>query len=66
VRVNVEQLNAGAEVLQFSENTAIDNKRIEDVSSAPIPTKKDNEVTRCDCLWKHRSFGLTRCGRMAN
>jgi hypothetical protein len=31
-------------VLQFSENTAVGNKSIEDVSSAPIPTKKDDEV----------------------
>jgi hypothetical protein len=30
-------------VLQFSENTAIGNKSIEDVSSAQIPTKKDGE-----------------------
>jgi hypothetical protein len=30
-------------VLQFSENTAIGNKSIEDVSSAPIPTKKNDE-----------------------
>jgi hypothetical protein len=40
---NLEQLNPD-EVLQFSENTAIGNKSIEDVSSAPIPTKKDDEV----------------------
>jgi hypothetical protein len=31
-------------VLQFSENTAIGDKSIEDVSSAPIPTNKDDEV----------------------
>jgi hypothetical protein len=30
-------------VLQFSENTAIDNKRIKDISSAPI-SKMKNEV----------------------
>jgi hypothetical protein len=40
----LEQLNPDAEVLQFSENTAIGNKSIEDVSSAPIPTEKDDEV----------------------
>jgi hypothetical protein len=31
-------------VLQFSENIAIGNKIIENVSSSPIPTKKDDEV----------------------
>jgi hypothetical protein len=31
-------------VFQFSENTAIGNKSIEDVSSAPVPTKEDDEV----------------------
>jgi hypothetical protein len=30
-------------VLRFSENTATGNKSIEDVSSAPIPTKKGDE-----------------------
>jgi hypothetical protein len=38
---DLEQLNPDVEVLQFSENTAIGNKSIEDVNSAPIPTKKD-------------------------
>jgi hypothetical protein len=41
---DLEQLNPDFEVLQFSENTAIGNKSIEDVSSAPMPTKKDDEV----------------------
>jgi hypothetical protein len=41
---DLEQLNPDVAVLQFSENTAIGNKSIEDVSSAPIPTKKDDEV----------------------
>jgi hypothetical protein len=41
---DLEQLNPDVEVLQFSENTAIGNKSIDDVSSAPIPTKKDDEV----------------------
>jgi hypothetical protein len=41
---DLEQLNPDVEVLHFSENTAIGNKSIEDASSAPIPTKKDNEV----------------------
>jgi hypothetical protein len=40
----VEQLNTDVEVLQFSENTAVGNKSIEDISSASIPTKKDDEV----------------------
>jgi hypothetical protein len=40
----VKQLNPEVEVLQFSENTAIDNNRIEGANSAPIPTKKDDEV----------------------
>jgi hypothetical protein len=32
-------------MLQFSENTAIGNKSIEEISSATVPTKKkDNEV----------------------
>jgi hypothetical protein len=31
-------------VLQFSENTTRGNKSIEDVSSAPIPTNKDDEA----------------------
>jgi hypothetical protein len=39
-----EQLNPDVEVLTFSENTAFGNKSIESVSSAPIPTKKDDEV----------------------
>jgi hypothetical protein len=30
-------------VFQFCENTAIDIKSIENVSSAPIPTKKDDD-----------------------
>jgi hypothetical protein len=37
---DVEQLNKDADVLQFSENRAINNIRSEDVSSAPVPTKK--------------------------
>jgi hypothetical protein len=41
---DLEQLNPDIEVLNFSENKAIGNKSIEDVSSAPISTKKDNEV----------------------
>jgi translation initiation factor 6 (eIF-6) len=41
---DLEQLNLDVEVLQFSENTAIGNKSIENVSSALIPTKKDDEV----------------------
>jgi hypothetical protein len=39
---DLEQLNPGVEVLQFSENTGIGNKSIEDVSSAPIPTENDD------------------------
>jgi hypothetical protein len=31
------------EVLQFSENMAVDNKSIEDVSSAPFSRQKDDE-----------------------
>jgi hypothetical protein len=34
---DLEQLNPDVAVLQFSENTVVGNKRIEDVSSAPIP-----------------------------
>jgi hypothetical protein len=41
---DVEELNADVEVLQFPENTDIDNKNIEDVSSAPISTKKNDEL----------------------
>jgi hypothetical protein len=41
---DLEQLNPDVEVLQFSENTATGNKSIEDVSSAPIPTNKDDEI----------------------
>jgi hypothetical protein len=44
----VEQLNTDVEVLQFSENTAVGNKSIEDVSSAPIPTKKYDGSTHSD------------------
>jgi hypothetical protein len=40
----MEQLNPDVEVLQFSENTVIDNISIGDVKSAPIPTRKYNEV----------------------
>jgi hypothetical protein len=40
----VEQLNPSVEMLQFSENVAIDNKSIEDVRSFPVPTKKDDDV----------------------
>jgi hypothetical protein len=36
-------------VLQFSKNTPIGNKSIEDVSSAPVPTKKDDEVLAVIC-----------------
>jgi hypothetical protein len=41
---DLEQLNPDFEVLQFSENTAIANKSIENVSSAPFPTEKHDEV----------------------
>jgi hypothetical protein len=41
---DLEQLNPDVEVLQFSANIAIGNKSIEDVSSTPIPTKKDDKV----------------------
>jgi hypothetical protein len=41
---DLEQLNADVEVLQFSENTAMGNKSIEDASSVLIPAKKDEEV----------------------
>jgi hypothetical protein len=37
----MEQSHPQREELQFSENTGIDNNNIEDVSSAPFPTKKD-------------------------
>jgi hypothetical protein len=40
----VEQLIPDFEVLQLSENTAVDNKRIEDFGPAPVPTMKDDEV----------------------
>jgi hypothetical protein len=40
----VEQLNPNNKVLQLSENTTIDNKSTEDVSTAPLPTKTDDEV----------------------
>jgi hypothetical protein len=40
---DLQQLNTDVDVLQFSENTAIGNESI-DVRSAPIPTKKDDEV----------------------
>jgi hypothetical protein len=39
---NLKQLNPDIAVLKFSENTAIGNKSIEDVSSASIPTKIDD------------------------
>jgi hypothetical protein len=41
---DVQQLNPDIEVLEVSENTATDNKSIEDISSAPTPTKKNDEV----------------------
>jgi hypothetical protein len=40
--VDLEQLNPDVAVIQFFENTAIGNKSTEDVSSAPIPTMKDD------------------------
>jgi hypothetical protein len=39
----MQQLNSDAEVLQFSENTAMDYRSIEDVSTAPN-SYKDNVV----------------------
>jgi hypothetical protein len=53
---DLEQLNPDVEVLQFSENTAIANKIIEDVSSAPIRTKKGGEVLpQIGCVSTDRS-----------
>lgn len=43
-RDDLQHLNKHAEVLQLSENTVIGNKSIEEVSSAPVSTKKDNKV----------------------
>jgi hypothetical protein len=40
----VEQLNPSVEMLQFSENVAVDNKSIEDVRSFPVSTKKYDDV----------------------
>jgi hypothetical protein len=38
---DVQKLNPDAEVIQFLENTTTDKKRIEGVSSVPVPTQKD-------------------------
>jgi hypothetical protein len=46
---DVGHLNPEAEVLQFSKNTTIDSNSIEDVSSAPICTKTDDEVLALVC-----------------
>jgi hypothetical protein len=41
---DVKQLNPECEVLWFSEDTSVPNKRIEYVSSSSVPTQKDDEV----------------------
>jgi hypothetical protein len=41
---DLEQFNTETEMFQFPENIAIGNKSIENVSSAPVPTKKEEDV----------------------
>jgi hypothetical protein len=40
----VEQLNPNCGVLHFPENTTLRNNGTDYVSSAPVPTKKDDEI----------------------